>query len=176
MKERLQLLLLGVLLLLAQQLVGWVFPAWARPDLVLCLALALGLRARATEALVFAFALGYAVDVFSAAPFGLHALLRGTACVATRLFDSRLYLRAPLPWALFVAGYALADGVAVGLALDLAPDGVPRPWLDVIWQAPGSALLSALAAAPLFRIQSRIDSEAARDERMGVLVGPGSRV
>ncbi len=175
MKERLQLVSLGVALLLGQQLVGWIFPAWARPDLVLCLALGLGLRARATEALVLAFGLGYAVDVFSAAPFGLHALLRGTACVATRLLDSRLYLRAPLPWALFVAGYALADGVAVGMALDLAPEGVPRPWSDVLWQAPGSALLSALAGAALYRVLARIDSDVVRDERIGVLVGPGSR-
>jgi rod shape-determining protein MreD len=175
LKERLQVLGLGLGLLLLQQLVNLASPVWARPDLVLAFALVLGLRARGTESLVLAFGVGYAVDVLSAAPLGLHALLRGTACAATRLFDRHLYLRAPLPWALFVAGYAVADAFGVALVLRSATDGPGLPWLDVIARAPLGALVTAIAAAPLLLLLQRIQSDAGRDEGLALLIGPPPR-
>jgi rod shape-determining protein MreD len=174
-KERLQIVGLGVALLLLQQLANLVAPVWLRPDLVLAFALALGLRARATESLVLGFGIGYVVDVLSAAPLGLHALLRGTACVGTRIFDRSLYLRAPLPWALFVFGYALADAVGVALVLRFATTGAELPWLEVLLRAPGCALTTAIAAAPLLGLVLRISSDTGREEGLVLLVGPGRR-
>jgi rod shape-determining protein MreD len=174
-KERLQIAGCAVAVLLLQELANLLSPVWARPDLVLALALALGLRKRATESLCFAFGIGYVVDALSAAPLGLHALLRGTACAATRLFDRSLYLRAPLPWALFVAGYALADAFGVAGVLRLATDGSGPPWLDVLARAPGGALLTAIAAVPLFVLLQRIHEGGGRDEGLGLLLGSPPR-
>ncbi len=175
MKERLQILGFGVALLLLQQLASHVSPAWARPDLVLAFALTLGLRRRQTESLVVAFGIGYAVDVLSAAPLGLHALLRGTACLATRLFDGSLYLRAPLPWALFVGGYAVVDAFAVAAVLRFATAGPGLPWLEVAMRAPGGALVTAILAAPLFVLLQRVQEGGGRDEGLALLIGPRPR-
>jgi rod shape-determining protein MreD len=174
-KERLQIAGYAVAVLLLQELANLLSPTWARPDLVLAFALALGLRRRGTESLLFAFGIGYAVDALSAAPLGLHALLRGTACAATRAFDRSLYLRAPLPWATFVLGYALVDALGVALVLRVASPEAELSWLEVVTRAPGGALLTAIAAAPLLGLVQRISSDAGRDEGRTLLVGPPPR-
>ncbi len=88
------------------------------------------------------------MDVLSGAPQGLFALLCGTACAATRLFDKALYLRAAAPWATYVGVYVLANWVLLGVAQRLfAPAGASE-WADLLVRAPGTALATALAAAP----------------------------
>ena len=164
MKPRAKLLGTALALLLAQQLSNLITPEWARPDLVLAFALALGLRERATEALVLAFVAGFAVDALSAAPLGLHALLRGTACVATRFADRALYLRAPLPWAIYACAYVVLDAaLLVGLMRAFSAEaGVALA--AVALYVPGAALAMALVAAPLYlwmeRIGGGLDAEA----------------
>ena len=150
MKSRAKLLGTAVALLLAQQLTNLITPEWARPDLVLAFALALGLQARASEALVLAFVAGYAVDALSAAPLGLHALLRGTACFATRFAERALYLRAPLPWAIYAGAYVVVDALlVVGILEAFTAQGAPGLG-GVALHAPGAAVATALAAAPLY--------------------------
>ncbi len=172
MKSRLQLIGTAFGLLAVQQALTMISPDWARPDVILAFALALGLRARGTEALVLAFATGYAVDALSAAPLGLHALLCGTGAALTRLADRALYLRAPLPWAIYVTGYGLANAVALQMLLGAAG----LPWADVLLRAPGGCLLTALLAVPLFLLLQRIEGDGVREEAWPSLASPGSRL
>ena len=90
---------------------------------------------------------------------GLYALLRGTSCAATRLFDRALYLRASLPWIIYAAGYAMVDLLLMGLTLRLmVPDGA-IPWTSLLLRAPLSALLTAALAVPVLWAVQRLDSE-----------------
>lgn len=168
----LKLAALAALLLMGQALFNAVLPAEARPDLALVFALGMGLRARATSGLLLAFALGFAVDVLSAAPLGLYALLRGTACAATRLFDQALYLRAGLPRNAYVFVYALLEPLLMqATLLAFAPEGL-LPW-DAIWgRMPGGALLSALAAPLVLAILQRLDDGPGEPSYSGL---PGAR-
>jgi rod shape-determining protein MreD len=172
---RLQLWGVALGLLVLQELATALAPHWARPDLILVFALAMGLRARGVEGLVLAFVLGYFVDVLSGAPLGLHALLRGTACAVTRVLDRTLVLRAPAPWALYVAIYALVDALLLGVALSfLAPEGIV-PWREVLIDAPGSAILTGLLALPLLRIFRGLDPDALRDDSWAPLSARSAR-
>ncbi len=176
MKVRAKLFGTALALLLAQQLSNLIAPEWARPDLVLAFALALGLRERATEALVLAFVAGFAVDVLSAAPLGLHALLRGTACVATRFADRALYLRAPLPWAIYAGAYVVLDAaLLVGLmGAFSAKAGVDLA--SVALHVPGAALAMALVAVPLYLWMERIGGGLEAERAFPSVARPGARL
>ncbi len=163
-------LVLGAILLLA--LVLEIFPGWLRPDPVLIVALALGLRGRGTPGLLLAFGSGFVVDALSGSPPGLFALLRGSACMLTRTFDHALYLRGPLPWALFVFGYTLFDAFALGVCQRVFLEGGALPWTRILLEAPGSALATALLAAPLLPLFLRMDAEAGRDAGLALSARP----
>jgi rod shape-determining protein MreD len=160
---RLRPLALALLLVLVQQLVVVLVPDWTRPDLLLVFALALGLRSRATESLILAFAVGFAIDALSGAPTGLYSLLRGTACAATRIVDRALFLRAAAPWLLFAGLYSAVDGLLVGGLMRLfAPDSA-LGWLDVLARLPGTAIATALVALPIFYAVLRADGDTDAD-------------
>ena len=172
MRGLIRLIGLGIALLLVQQLLAEVLPLEFRPDLLLVFALALGLRSQVTTALLLAFALGYGVDVLSGAPAGLYALLRGSACVATTVADRVLYLRAPLPWAAYVAGYVIFDALLVVGVLWLAQPELLLPGSALLARLPGDVVLTALVAAPLYSLLLRIEPQ---EEPSGLLPGPFPR-
>ncbi len=154
-------LCLGLLLL--HTVLNTLFPDALAPDLMLVLALALGLRSAGTTALILAFLLGFCVDALSGSPLGLYAMLRGTACAATRLFDRALYLRGPLPWSIYVAVFVIVDQLEMAWVLRaLAPEGA-LPWAVLLRSAPGSALPTALLAAPVLWAMRRVESETPRE-------------
>ncbi|MEE2703037.1 MAG: rod shape-determining protein MreD [Myxococcota bacterium] len=159
MSVRVRLLGLGLALLLMQQLLASLLPHAFRPDLLLVYALALGLRSRAIESLLIAFAFGYAVDVLSGAPIGLYALLRATACLVTHVADRGLNLRGPGPWVGYVAAYAVVDTLLLGQILHLAQPGLLLPWSEVAIRLPGTVILTAAVAAPLYRLFMRLDGD-----------------
>ena len=164
---------LGGVLLLAQA-VASLLPGLFRADPILVFALVMGLRGSSTTALLLAFASGLAVDVLSGSPLGLFALLRATACVATRAFDGALYLRAAAPWAIFVAGYTLADALLLGLCLLWFVGDTGLSWLALLLHAPGAALATALVAAPVLWAFRRIDQDSGRESAWG-FVASGTR-
>jgi len=167
---------LGLALLLAQTLVASLLPPNARPDLVLIFAMAMGLRRGIeTRALLLAFGLGFALDVLSGGPPGFWALLRGTACVATRLFDQALYLRAALPWAIYATGWAAADWALQGVALHTLVPQVTLPWSEIMANAPLSSLLTGICAGLLMGVFRRIDADADRDGNWGLLASSARR-
>ena len=165
---------LGLAAVLVQALALAIFPAWLRPDLVLVFALALGLRGRGTGGLLLAFGSGFVVDALSGSPPGLFALLRGTACAVTRAVDHALYLRAAVPWALYVLGYCVFDALALGLCHRFFLDGGALPWTLILTQLPGSALFTAIVAGLLLGVFLNVDSETGREPGLA-LAGRGSR-
>ena len=170
MRERALLVALGLAVLLGQALLQGMLPPFIRPDLLLVFALVLGLREGATFGLLLAFLAGFAVDALSGAPLGLFALLRGTACAATRALDGALYLRAAAPWAVFVAAYAAVDLLLMGLCLYWFLPGSTLPWTTLLLRMPGVAFTSALVAPVLFVLARRLDGERAREGGTGLLV------
>ena len=130
----------------------------------------MGLGGRGPSGLLLAFAAGFVVDALSGSPPGLFALLRGTACALTRAVDHALYLRAPLPWALFVCGYAAFDAVALGICQRVFLEGGALPWTRILLELPGAALSTALLAAPLLALFLRLDVEPGRDT--GLVLAP----
>jgi len=166
---------IGLALLLGQVLARLLLPGAIRPELLLIFALAMGLRGGGLQGLILAFGAGFVLDVLSVSPLGLFALLCGTACAATRLFDKALYLRAAGPWAMYVAGYVVVNWVLLGLAQRLfAPEGASE-WADLLLRAPGSAAATALAAAPLLSVFRRLLSESDREGTWPVLAAHGPR-
>lgn len=132
-----------------QQLGASVMPETFRPDFVLVFALALGLRRNALSSLVLAFGMGVVVDVLSGAPTGTYALLRGTACAATRAADRSLYLRAPLPWGLYAAAYQAVDLLLLlAIGLLLLPEGATT-WGGILGRVPGTAVATGLVSVPV---------------------------
>ena len=175
MSGLLKLLALALALLLGHAAVPEAMPEWIRPDLVLIFALAMGLRLAPLPALSLAFGLGFVVDVLSGSPLGLYALLRGTACALTRLFDRALYLRAPAPWAAYVAGYVVLDAALLTLVCHLfAPDSALAA-STLLARVPGQALATALLAAPLLSLFLRLDADAEGEGPLGSLGLPRSR-
>lgn len=164
---------LGLAAVLLQALALAIFPVWLRPDLVLIFALAVGIRG-GTGGLLLAFGSGFVVDALSGSPPGLFALLRGTACGVTRAVDHALYLRASLPWALYVLGYCVFDAVALGLCHRFFLDGGALPWTLILTQVPGTALFTALLAGILLPVFLNVDAEAGREPGLA-LSGRGSR-
>lgn len=165
----------GILMLLGQALARLVLPSVAQPDLVLVYALALGLRGGGLQGLLLAFGAGFVEDVLSGSPPGLFALLCGTACAATRLLDRALYLRAAAPWATYVGVYALVNFALCGVALRSFAPAAALPWELLATRAPGSAVLTALFAAPLLNLFRRLLVEADRDGSWPVLATQSSR-
>jgi rod shape-determining protein MreD len=175
MRAGLRWIALALALTLAQQLAVAVLPELFRPDLVLVLALVMGLRARALEGLLFAFGIGYALDAFSGAPLGLHALLFGTACAVTRALDRALYLRAPLPWGVYSAGYAALNALLMGAVLDNFGVQPPVPWGAILMRLPGTALCTGLLAVPLYSLFRLVEADAERDSGWASLDPRGLR-
>jgi cell shape-determining protein MreD len=140
--------LLGLLLIL-QQLVAAVLPEAVRPDLLLVFALALGLRSPAVPALLLSFGLGVMVDLLSGTPTGTFALLRGTACALTRFADRALYLRAPVPWAIYAAFYQAVDVGLLALVTWLILDQPAVGSEGLVVRIPGTMVATGLVAIPV---------------------------
>jgi len=172
-KEYVQLVGLGLALVVVQGLALESISERFYPDLVLIFALAMGLRTRGIGGLVLAFGAGFLIDVSSAqSQPGLYALLRGTACAATRLFDHALYLRSGGPWVLYVGAYVVLDGILLGLLLHwFAPESVVS-WSDVLGRTPFVAILTAACASPILRWLRRFDAVGGHETGWGLL---GSR-
>jgi hypothetical protein len=169
-----RLLVIGLVIVLVQGVTVEILPELLVPDLVLVFALAMGLRSQGLSGLVLAFGIGFLIDVgISPAQPGLYALLRGTACGLTRIFDRALYLRGGLPWALYVAGYVLLDGVLLGVVTHAWPSGGAVSWDVIFRRTPGVALATAACAAPLLRLFRRLDGNGSNETGWGML---GSRI
>jgi len=74
-----------------------------------------------------------------------------------------------------VGAYCAANWLLLGTAQRLfAPQSV-SPWLDLLWRAPGTAIATGLAAAPLLSAFRRLLLEADREGGWPVLASHGPR-
>jgi rod shape-determining protein MreD len=176
LSSHLRLAAVGVGLLLVQSLM-WDLPEALRPDLILIFALAMGLRLRGTGALILAFGFGLMFDLGTGALPGLYAFLRGTACAATRVFDRALYLRAPVPWAIYVLAYCVLDALLMSAVVGFFVPGSTLTWDTILTRLPGMAILTAVLAAPLLGVFQRLDPESSPQAGWGMLArGTRSRL
>ena len=66
--------------------------------------------------------------------------------------------------------YSAVDAVLLGWALALFSPESALPWGDVLVRVPIGALLSAVVAAPLLQVFTRLDGEGERDGALTHLV------
>ena len=119
MKRIAVMLCLGILAPIFQSTTATFVSSHVVPDLSMLMVVALGLCWRSTAGgLVLACALGFATDMLSGALLGSHALLRVVAFSAARIGGGHFNLRAPLPQALFVAGFTVFNAAALGALAD----------------------------------------------------------
>lgn len=169
MKSFLQLVGFGIALLVAQMVVLRLLPPTLCPDLILIFALAMGLRIGGVTGLVLAFGIGFLVDATAEPAPGLNALLYGTACALTRLFDRALYLRAGGPWSLYVAGYVVLHMVLrVLIEGTFTPEAAPT-WTEAAWRIPGVSVVTALCAGPLLKVFRKLDPASGSETGWGLL-------
>lgn len=171
--EVLRLLALALGISLVQLVAQQIFPEMFYPDLVLVFALAMGLRSQGLAGLILSFGIGFLIDVGVSGQPGLYALLRGTACGLTRIFDRALYLRGGMPWVLYVAGYAVVDAILLGMVTNAWPTTGEIDWTDILHRTPGIALATAACAGPLLRVFRRLDATGGSETGWGLL---GSRI
>lgn len=158
MKAALALVVLGALGLVLEGALVSVVPALLLPDVALVGSIAAALFLGGAPALLVLAGLGFASDLLSGAPLGMHALALLVPFAATRLANGSLELRHGMPEAVLVGLLTPVAGVVMAVCLRL--DGIPGghglwPWLGLGLQAgvnalvaPGvCALVEALASA-----------------------------
>ncbi len=138
----------------------------AFPDLVVLVAVYLGLtaRARLAPSVAGAIAIGYVCDLAMGTPPGAQATVAGTACVLAHLLHRRLLVRG-----LFVAVLlSFFAGLGAGLAT-LAIRGyfgaIPAGATGEVGLILGSAILTGIAGPMVFRLCQTVDAWFARTER-----------
>jgi hypothetical protein len=115
------------------------------------------------------------MDVLSGSPLGLFALLRGTACALTRLFDRALFLRGAIPWGAYVAAFVALDAVLMaGVIRVFDPASAPGAE-QILALLPVRVPLTALLAMPLLPLFLRLGSPAERESLLSSLALRGSR-
>jgi rod shape-determining protein MreD len=127
-------LLLGVFFLTLQAtLLTSVSIQKIRPDIVLILVLYLGLSYPMVSGGIFAFFLGYLMDLFSGNTFGLYTFTRPLIffCVA-HFFKDRFYLEGFLSQFLFAFSLALVEGLLILILLN-AVNPKPLGHLYPLW-------------------------------------------
>jgi rod shape-determining protein MreD len=88
-----------------------------RPDIVLILTLYLGLSYPMVSGGIFAFFLGYLMDLFSGNPFGLYTFSRPLIFCVAHFFKDRFYLEGFLSQFLFTFSSALIEGFLILILL-----------------------------------------------------------
>lgn len=118
------------------------------PDLVLVLAVYLGVRHPGAGGACGAFLLGYFLDSFSGTVLGVNAFALTATYLATHLIARRLWVEGGLPLMAIVFVAALVRGLAAAGATLMAGPGVV--WHHVVESALAGAVVAALAAPAVF--------------------------
>jgi rod shape-determining protein MreD len=156
---RVRLVLLFAIAALAALAIQTAIPYWLPtrvlvPNLVVILAVDLGLRHHGVVPALLAFAMGYAVDAFSGALLGLNAFLVTLVFLLTYEMSTRLLVTnaAVGAFAVFIGvliaawgGIAISSGIA-----GLAQSGAMTPSLLL------TAAVSAVVAPAVFALLARI--------------------
>lgn len=151
---------LGGVALLLQTAVLWALPLGPlKPDLVLLLLLYLAGKSEAIPGGFVAFALGYAMDVLSGAPFGLFTVTKVIVFFAGYLAAKRVYLTAGLAPALMAAVATLGEGLLVRVLYGaLGLDGRALGHGLLRYLAFQACLMAAIAPV-LFHWLGRLDTK-----------------
>src|SRR5262245_42516521 len=119
------------------------------PDLMLVLAVYLGVRHPGAGGACGAFLLGYFLDTFSGTILGVNAFSFTAVYLAAQLIGRRLWAEAGVPLVVRVfAGGLLRAAAGAGVATLVAAPGIV--WHDVLGSAVAGAAVAALAAPAVF--------------------------
>ena len=119
------------------------------PDLVLVLAVYLGVRRQTVGGVVAAFVLGYFLDTFSGTLLGLNAFAFTTVYLAVRWIARHLWLQRGLP----VVAIALFGGVVrsvAGMTMEALVAGRAPVWQHLLGYGLVGAVLAAVLAPAVF--------------------------
>jgi rod shape-determining protein MreD len=119
------------------------------PDLVLILAVYLGVRRQTVGGVVAAFLLGYFLDTFSGTLLGLNAFAFSAAYLAVRWIARHLWLRRGLP----IVAVALFGGVVRSLSamtIEALLAGRAPVWQDLVGYGLVGVFLAAVLAPAVF--------------------------
>ena len=126
-------------------------PEWL--DLLLVLALICGLTAPAIEARLAGWLVGFAQDVGSSGPLGLHALALGLAVFALTQF--REMINRELWWVRWLAGFIVAWPAQLIIALhERYWQGVSTSLAALLGQSLATALAASFLAALLLALRA----------------------
>lgn len=162
-------LLFGVATLVALAL-QTMLPYWLPlgpyvPDLVLILAVDLGLRHHGAIAALMAFVMGYAIDAFSGTQIGLNAFMITLVFLLTYEMSSRLLVTNIVVGILAVfAGVLIKDLGSITISSGLGALGQRGLMADFFGQAAVTALLAPLVFLAM-----------ARSKKLLGLLNPGRR-
>lgn len=127
------------------------------PDLVIILAVDLGLRHHGPIPAVMAFAMGYSIDVFSGTHIGLNALVVTLVYLFAYEVSSRLLMTNALVDAIVVFLGSLATGGAqAAFGLVSGAQGLGATVSGLVLQAGVTAVVSPFIFALLARLKRRI--------------------
>lgn len=139
--------LLGSLALLQASLAPVLNLAGARPDLVLICVICWGILRGPRRGVVWAMVGGIALDLLSAAPFGLYTLPLLVVGLLTALAEPFVFTAGlALPALAAAAGTLIFHTLALLL---MAVTGVPTPWLETLRHLTLPTLLANALLAPL---------------------------
>ena len=143
-----------VALILQSEVGGWLGWHLMMPDLVLILAVDLGLRHHELAAAIVAFAIGYATDALSGASLGMNALtLTGVFLLSYEVSRWLITVNAAVALALVFGAVVVRDLadllISSGLGA-LAGAGVVIP--KILWQA----ALTMVFAPPMFALLRKL--------------------
>lgn len=136
------------------------------PSLPLVFATYLGTGSRdRVQTVVFgSIAIGYLGDLLSGSPRGLGAFVCGVVCLGGHLMSRRLMVRGRVFVAVYVFVFALGGALLTVGARAYLGAALEGFWRELTLAA-GTALLTGVAAPPVYRFCRRIDAAFARTER-----------
>ena len=119
------------------------------PDLLLVLAVYLGVRRQTVGGVVAAFLLGYFLDTFSGTLLGLNAFAFTAAYLAVRWIARHLWLQRGLPVVAVVLFGSVVRSVA-GMTMEALVAGRAPVWQHLVGYGLVGALLAAVLAPAVF--------------------------
>ena len=150
----------GLMLIIVQsnlfRIVGHVDIAGATPSLILPLVVFMGVHEYSmARGAALAFALGYLLDVFAAAPIGLYTFTSVLIFVASRVAGVRLAAQTLLTKVALAFAFSILEGLLIVILTAIFGGDAWRPQA-LAQLVPVHAVATALVAPLVFRLAERV--------------------
>ncbi len=127
-----------------------------RPDLILLVVIGWGLAGRTTESMVFAFFGGLILDLFSALPFGTHAIALVIVAFLVSLYEGRIWevnilmplgitLMGSLVYHMIILAVLYLSGRQIDITFAFGRVILPSTFLNIILAIPMAQAMAGIA-------------------------------